>query len=368
MHEVCRLSAFILCFLCYLMFNLIRSDVRNGAEPKLMACSGKTIERRRRAFTLVELLVVIAIIGILVALLLPAIQAAREAARRSQCQSQIRQMALAVLNYETAKKEFPPSIGPGPYGYIAVTLPYIEEASLSDLIDTSVRWSDPKNEQMREKELPFVKCPTQGRVEPTQIYDPGLSNSFQILDTPLRAHYYAVNGAKLDNVCPGLAPYETVGCGLQYGLRGGNAINGIMYPYSKVRHGQIEDGTSNTFLIAECSWDFGGDVAPWYAGGLMYGGAFDLAAITWNMSKSGDGYWVQNQAHVRHGIGEASYSQTITPALVAKRNELSFGSKHPGGCHFSMADGSAHFVNEDIEIVVLRNLACRHDGQTVSLE
>src|SRR3954447_23712698 len=146
-----------------------------------------------RGFTLVELLVVIAIIGILVALLLPAIQAARESARRTQCKNQIRQVGLAILNYEVARKQFSSSIGPGPYGYIASILGYFEEQSLRDLIDTSVRWSDPKNDRMRDKALPFLRCPTQVAAEPTQIYDVGLGNSFQSLDTPLRAHYYAVN-------------------------------------------------------------------------------------------------------------------------------------------------------------------------------
>ncbi|MEX2093903.1 MAG: DUF1559 domain-containing protein [Pirellulales bacterium] len=329
----------------------------------------RTSRGPRSAFTLVELLVVIAIIGILVALLLPAIQAAREAARRTQCQSQIRQLGLAVLNYESTTKTFPTSIGPGPFGYLAVTLPFYEEKNLKDLIDFSVRWSDPKNERMRDAELAFLRCPTQERLEPTQIYDVGLGLTFQTLDTALRAHYYAVNGAKLDGVCPGLTPYETTACGPTGTNRGNHATNGIMYPLSKVRHGQITDGTSNTFLVAECSWDFGGDVAPWYAGSLFWGGEFDTPeAIAWNMKRLGDGFWVENQAQVRYGLKEASYSAEITPAFVARRSDLSFGSKHPGGCHFCMADGSAHFVRDDVDIVVLRNLACRHDGATVGLD
>lgn len=324
--------------------------------------------RKRVGFTLVELLVVIAIIGILVALLLPAIQAARESARRTQCRNQIRQVGLAILNYEVARRQFPSSVGPGPYGYIANVLGYFEEQNLKGLIDFTVRWSDPKNEQMVDKELLFLRCPTQVRLEPTQIYDKGLGNTFQTLDTSLRAHYYAVNGAKLDATCPALAPFEVTSCGAQSGVRGGHATNGIMYPLSAIQHKQITDGTSKTLLVGECSWDFGGDVAPWYAGSLFFGGDFDPPdKLAWFMTKFGDGFWVENQAQVRYAIEEASYSSTIT-TTVAKRNELSFGSKHPGGCHFVMADGSAHFVSKNIDVAVLRVFANRHDNQNAELE
>ena len=106
----------------------------------------------RRGFTLVKLLVVIAIIGILVALLLPAIQAAREAARRAQCQASIHSVALAVLNFESAKKIFPKGMtfpksqegsinhGPVDYGpnWIIEILPYLEEQALHDSFNLAV--------------------------------------------------------------------------------------------------------------------------------------------------------------------------------------------------------------------------------------
>ncbi len=97
--------------------------------------SGSTAHRR--AFTLVELLVVIAIIGILVALLLPAIQAAREAARRAQCQNHLKNLGLACLNYESAKKRLPPGFVSQPnlaeaWAWGTFILPYIEEQGIYD--------------------------------------------------------------------------------------------------------------------------------------------------------------------------------------------------------------------------------------------
>src|SRR4051794_21681889 len=104
--------------------------------------------RRSIGFTLVELLVVIAIIGILVALLLPAIQAAREAARRSQCQNHLKQLGLACLNYESAKKRLPQGFISQPSGVEAwawstFILPYIEEQALYDRLSPSETFQQP---------------------------------------------------------------------------------------------------------------------------------------------------------------------------------------------------------------------------------
>ena len=334
------------------------------------------------AFTLVELLVVIAIIGVLVALLLPAVQAAREAARRTQCLNQIRQVGLASLNYEAALKQFPPSVDTGPYSYLALTLPYFEGKNLHDLIDFSVRWDFAQNATARSTPLPFLKCPSQDSVEPMIEFN-GTGGFETGVESELRAHYWAVNGAKLDpNVneedlqivaagydpCPGRDPFELGACGGQYSSRGGHATNGIMYPVSKVRQGQITDGTSNTFLVGEASWNFGDDVAGWYAGAAFWE-EYDEEAIQWFMGDRGDGYWIYNAAHVLYGIKRASYDkEKFSTPKEAARSEVSFGSNHPGGCHFCLADGSGRFVQEAVDLLVLKYYANRKDGRTATLE
>src|SRR3954452_420257 len=142
--------------------------------------------RRRSAsgFTLVELLVVIAIIGILVALLLPAIQSAREAARRAQCTSNVKNVALAVLSYHDARREFPAAawVRPGTTDEILThsrlfnnwaisILPYIEEDSLQKtfMISPVLPLRADENKIARGTEIPVMLCPS----------DVGRGNLFQ---------------------------------------------------------------------------------------------------------------------------------------------------------------------------------------------
>jgi len=317
----------------------------------------------RAAFTLVELLVVIAIIGILVALLLPAIQAARESARKAQCLSQIRQLGLAVLNYETAMKRFPPSVDYGSYSFIATSLPYFEGQTVHDIIDFTKR----DDEELRDIQLSFVKCPSQDRVEGMVFFD---GTEEVLTEGTQRGHYYAVNGAKEDETCPHDTPFDVTSCGpggkaKKHGL---HAINGIMYPFSSVKQRQITDGTSHTFLIAECSWEFGVTVEGWWSGAGFWAGSSDTKdELDATMTKGGDANWLYNSAQIRWSIRERSNEAGYTDK-VALHNDLSFGSMHPNGCNVCLADGSARFVSENTDLLVLQYLACRHDGMTFEFD
>lgn len=333
---------------------------------------------KRRGFTLVELLVVIAIIGVLVGLLLPAIQAAREAARRSQCLNNEKQIGLAILNYETANKELPPSSTVGSYGYLAVTLPYHEGQNLYDQLDFSQR---PSDENM-PKENSFVKCPSQDRAELNWQYSQTTLKDV-LVENSQRGHYYAVMGGKISDAiadCPGKAPFELSACQPKLKLpqcnnaddaRGAIAVNGCMYPLSQVKLKQITDGQSNTFLVGEVSWDFG-RAAAWYLGSLTYAGQYDPPEVVRaSMEPNGTGVWVENAAQIRWGLLERSNEADVNIRPTEKKacqSDLSFGSRHPGGCHFCLADGSARFVNNEIDVMVLRYYASRHDGEVASLD
>jgi len=121
------------------------------------------------AFTLVELLVVIAIIGILIALLLPAVQAAREAARRMSCSNNLKQIALAVANYESGLKTYPPSRiifrPPGSTrttvnGMLTLILPYIEQTNLAEIYDYGKGFDHADNQQAVNMPIPVYQCPS----------------------------------------------------------------------------------------------------------------------------------------------------------------------------------------------------------------
>ena len=126
------------------------------------------VVRHKGGFTLVELLVVITIIGILIALLLPAVQAAREAARRAQCSNNLKQIGLALLNFENVNRTLPSmavGFNDAQNSWLGHTtqfqiLPFIEQANVADLIHFQRRWIDPLNDPVTSAIIPTYCCPS----------------------------------------------------------------------------------------------------------------------------------------------------------------------------------------------------------------
>jgi len=118
----------------------------------------------RRGFTLVELLAVLATIGGLIGLLLPALMQTREAARRMQCSNNLKQMGLALTNYEVAKKRFPAGndqIGDRQHAWSSFILPFLEQAAVSNRVDYAKKWDDPTgNAALAEVIIPTYVCPS----------------------------------------------------------------------------------------------------------------------------------------------------------------------------------------------------------------
>jgi len=336
---------------------------------------------RVRGFTLVELLVVIAIIGVLVALLLPAVQAAREASRRSDCINRLRQIALAAHNYETARKRIPPhvevpdrvGIETTGLGVQARLLPFMEQQSVQNLVDQKLHWREGRNAIALRTPLPFLRCPSGKQIEVnTMAFNPNVDE-----ENGLRCHYVGNMGAR-----PGPNDNGTSGSGcqppgggrgsttwphpestyLQYGCitrsegSGGTATNGVIFPASNIDLGDVTDGTSNTIMFGEMSWEVGPQ-APWIVGSTSRDG-FDTRQT---QISSAHGV-VFNAKNVRWGINAENYvNEDGTPNVRnVPLTETSFGSHHPGGAHIAMSDGSASFIRDEVDVVaVLRPMASR---------
>ena len=339
------------------------------------------------AFTLVELLVVIAIIGILVALLLPAVQAARESARRASCTNKIKNIALAMLNFESAQRYFPPgAIHPtegrdnGPSWHVFI-LPYIEGNALSDDITTRIREFERTNPgksleiaslpSVRDTALEIYLCPSDSEV---------LSKSFSPNGGGFRApgsSYAGIMGSAFSRAreilndfdCQAsvLAPKGKYPCVGQPGFAGVINYDGILYPSSRVKPSQITDGLSNTYLVGERwyqlrVWAQGVYVNATPVAGKINAGAFSSSCknIDWNYTPNANLESPQVTFYAAHSEGD----RPPMPDGAAKKmsyNDLLFGSFHSGGCNFAHADASVHFVNDDIEGAVYTAMASKQE-------
>jgi prepilin-type N-terminal cleavage/methylation domain-containing protein len=184
----------------------------NDAIPKPKSTSG-------RRFTLIELLVVLAIIAVLIAFLLPATRSARGAARRAQCTNNLKQIALALHNYEQVYQALPPAHtvdaqGRPLHSWRTLILPYLEQQSLYRTIDLAKPWNDPANAKARETSLLVFQCP--GAVGPANT-----------------TTYLAIVGP-----------------------------NHCFMPTESRRLAEIKDGTSSTLMVIEAGEEH---AVPWMA-------------------------------------------------------------------------------------------------------
>jgi prepilin-type N-terminal cleavage/methylation domain-containing protein len=352
-----------------------------------------------RAFTLVELLVVIAIIGILVALLLPAIQAAREAARRTQCTNNLRQLGVAMLNFESSKKGLPPMAvnwsnadvtaryGSVPgvatwyddHGWYIPLMPYIEEAALAGAVNPDKSLSDASNRVARTTFIPILACPS----------DIGLQRNEWGLPMWARVRSnYVVNagntvyGQHNVGTCPGTFPTCIEFLGAPF----------VPRVVGKLSH--ITDGTSNTLMMSEVlvlpetgdtGWGGPYSDAQTALGGQVFTGFHtpnaqgpaNADALTrqgeW-WANVRDGWMSQGipvSASGTPAIPVAANSRTAPPdALVDsnghKQQHIAARSKHPGGVHATRCDGSVRFQNDDVDYYLWNSLTSAAGNEVMS--
>lgn len=323
--------------------------------------------RCRRGFTLVELLVVIAIIAMLVTLLLPAVQSAREAARRAQCTNNLRQIALGLLNYESARGHFPH----GNYNYIDGTgntpepyngaqdrrcwfhdmLAFIEESALFDDFDTYME-ADKSNSALGYPRLgtpvPTFMCTSDGLSPKLNTFWGGLNG----LETQGFSGNYVGNAGD-DYFNPTQIEGQSGNA-----LTNSSKLNGVLFPLSKVRIAQITDGTSHTALVGEIiltpdtdSHDIRG---RYYNPG--HGGVLFSTRVPPNTLVPDRFNWCSKSP------------LPVTPCVWSGSNMfLSARSYHPGGAMMANVDGSVRFVQNGVDAAAYKAAGSRNGAEVQSL-
>ncbi len=256
----------------------------------------------RRGFTIVELLVVISIIGVLVGLLLPAVQAARETARRIQCLNNLKNIGLAIHNFENAKRNIPlgnQKLSGTMHAWSTMILPYIEQPAVFNQIDLKLPWDDAAvNAQAALTDLSLYRCPS------------------AVKDFSGKQDYGGIVGTTLLSLPPGTGPGDAFGCGAM--------ISSTKSQSSPLTLASFTDGLSNTLCVAE-SVDRSPEAAGRWACGL-------------NCFAQGEALSESNE----HGDME---------------------SQHPMGVPAVYADGHVTLLPLTIDVKILGGLCTRNGGE-----
>ncbi|QEG24742.1 DUF1559 family PulG-like putative transporter [Mariniblastus fucicola] len=328
--------------------------------------------QKRYGFTLVELLVVIAIIGILIGMLLPAVQQVREAARRTQCMNNMRQIALACLNFESAHMRFPtgalgvadpvlPGVEPQRMGLLAQILPHIEANNVAAMCEPNLstkRYGDDgagygvwinynlaggaTTRFAALYNIPAFRCPTDSV--------PSTDKTADVTRT------YGVGPSSVTVTLGGWGDWSSNLLGEEYGLTNyigvagvlgddssesdnWSAHDGMFLNRSRTTFGRMSDGSSNIIMMGEVvtepldEWPWPGETV-----GRAWIGTHTIGTVFWPDSSWG-------------------------PAQL-----FEYASGHPGTVSFSRGDGSVGAVSEDTDATVIRNMSGIADGTVASID
>ncbi len=336
-------------------------------KRRCSACQTSSCPLCGNGFTLVELLVVIAIIGILVALLLPAIQSARESARRMTCKNNLKQLGLAAQLYHEANRAFPPgfedsdlaSSSNADWAWPVRLFPFLELKSEYESLGAS------------DTQLETILLALGNKPGDTAIsaYPPQYQDFVRVTSTRLSVFLcasmpdapgnYRTNFSDGPNVYirdEGVATSHYVGCfGVATpndGISFSGDKGGVFAAIKKIRTRDIKDGTSKTFMFGER--------------GLP---GIDNKETVWLGIPKAPG----NTNHGSAICALTSFVLNPIPTEHVRVTRTAFSSHHPGGAHFTYADGSVTFIEETIgfggrtpaTFGTYQRLAVRNDGQLI---
>lgn len=370
-------------------------------------------DRSRRAFTLIELLVVIAIIGVLIALLLPAVQAAREAARRSQCTNNMKQLGLALANYEANYGAYPASYGTlgvddlsawgtwGSWSPQSMLLPYVEQVPLYNAINFGTR--------------SHGNQATSGDLFNRTAIITKISSFFCPSSLPPAGTYYGVGRT-------GNSYFGSVGSSMHWiGASGASAPNGIFqFGGGDIRNNweltppitlaSVIDGTSNTIAFGEwrigdfnesklsipqdvinlranfpgVSDHWGNPLSSMPAGAVPFLQWLNLCAGAAPGSTVGTELWRTNMSYLGQGWNQGMFGWTLGNTLLAPNPKFpncrtctwdgdwdcpgmyGLSSYHPGGGNVAFADGSVHFLKSTTGNPIVWALGSRAQNEVLS--
>jgi prepilin-type N-terminal cleavage/methylation domain-containing protein len=344
-----------------------------------------SVKKRWRGFTLIELLVVIAIIAVLIALLLPAVQQAREAARRTQCKNNLKQLGLAIANYESTFKVFPTSrLGnistfnvnapatwdDGWVGWTVMVLPYLDQANIYNQYNPNFRWNSPTNAAMTGMKVGLYVCPStpnQNRVDSNATTTPlPAAGDYQAIASVSQKYYSAIGSTNAQLT----SKTDPTGTQLRQGIfaKPGAPTDASYAQNGPTTYANISDGTSNTLAVGESAGDplpYGPTKTPLsLAIVLASPNAADYSAAGFYLG--GTGWADDGKVTGIEGCNQAGTARAVAPlAPMNACNDSDMYSFHTGGVQFLLGDGSVRFLSQNIDAFTYAGLCTKAGGEVV---